>query len=411
VINFYQPQNFSRLIGAFAFLLGLALPISTAADNIFAGVIVVAWLLSGDWTGKFERLRRNPGALIAGTLLLLALAGLFWSPGSLKDNLKYFEKYASILLLLCLATLPIALVDRRRAMLGFALGVVVTAVASYGFGLGVLPGEWFPGKLQDDPSPFKLHITHGFFVALGAFVLFLRAFEEEQKALRLGYWVLAILVALNALYVQGRTGHLVLATLLAYWFAQRFRWRGVAFFVVAIGLAVIVALQFPESRLTSRIMLAINEVQAWYGGSQEATSLGVRMQWAVNSLKIIGEHPWFGVGTGGFAAAYREVATEGMQLTNNPHNQYFLTAAQLGLPGLALLLAMFAAFWRQSAFLTGNEQLLARGLLLAYLVGNVFNSFLYDHSEARLFAWSIGLLFCLGSVRSAGLLVDGVSPR
>ncbi len=37
-----------------AILLGVSLPISTAADNILLLVIVVAWLLSGKWSGKWE---------------------------------------------------------------------------------------------------------------------------------------------------------------------------------------------------------------------------------------------------------------------------------------------------------------------------------------------------------------------
>lgn len=399
--NRLQTKYGSRLTISAAFLLGFALPISTAADNIFALLIFGVWLLSGNWRNKFERLRGNSGALFAGALFLLAAAGMLWSPGITKESLKYFEKYASLLLLLCLVSLPMRLDERKHAILGFGGGVVVTFVLSYALGLGLFPETWFPSVPRDDPSPFKLHITHGFFVAIGAYIFFLRATEAESRAGRWCYSLLALLAAGNALYVQGRTGHLTLIVLSGYWFVSRFRWRGVALSLLGAGFAVVVSLQFPESRVTSRAMEALNDIQAWHGGSSEMTSMGVRMQWAVNSVKIIREHPWFGVGTGGFEEAYRLIAAEGSLLTKNPHNQYLLTSAQLGGAGLMLLLAMFLGFWLQSRQLQGSERLLARGILLAYLAANLFNSFFYDHSEARFFAWSLGLLFCGVGVRAS----------
>ena len=54
---------------------------------------------------------------------------------------------------------------------------------------------------------------------------------------------------------------------------------------------------------------------------------------------------------------------------------------------------MFVVLWRMARRLPFPEQVLARGLVLAYLAGNLFNSFLFDHTEKLLFAWAIGLLF------------------
>ena len=120
----------------------------------------------------------------------------------------------------------------------------------------------------------------------------------------------------------------------------------------------------------------------------------VRMQFATTSLSLISAHPLLGVGTGGFEVAYRAAMPEGNVVANNPHNQYLLTTVQLGLIGLLVLLALFSVLWRVSGHFEFTDRLLAHGVLLAYLVGNLFNSFLYDHSEALFFAWAIGLIFC-----------------
>lgn len=407
-----EPGKISRssaIIGWLAFFLGFSLPLSTALDNLFYWAIIVIWLLAGDWQEKLRRLRQNPAALVIGLLLLLALAGITWSSVGARESMEYFGKYAALILALCLISLPLDIAMRRRAFLGFCLAIGVTFVTSYAFRLGLLPGHWFPKALPDNPAVFKLHITHGFFMAIGAYILLIGALQAQALRLRWGLGIAAAFAAANVFIVQGRTGYIVLATLLTYLFVHRFRWRGAVAALVLFVLGGIVAQQFPDSALTSRVTQALTEMRSWESGRPDDTSMGLRMQWAATSLQIIKDHPLFGVGTGGFAHAYRAASPEGLIATTNPHNQYLLTAAQLGLAGLLVLLALFWTLWRLSKGLDAPERLLARGLLLAYAVGSLFNSLLFDHAEVRFFAWSMGLLFCgatwqlrLGKRRDAG---------
>lgn len=398
-MTYKNSGRFGAIAGWMAFLLGFFLPISTAADNIAFGAIFVVWLISADWAGKYSRLRQNPAALAVAALLLFSALGLAWGPGSLKEGLRYFEKYAGLLLALMLMTFPLEITIRRRAFLGFALAVVVTFVVSFGFRVGWVPGSWFPGRAPENPAMFKAHITHGFFMAIGAYVMWVNAWTESDKRWRLAFGIASALAALNSLIVQGRTGYVVLASLVAYLFIQRFRWRGLAIFLFVVTAVGLVLTQFPKSALTSRVTLAVEEISAWEDGRPNSSSMGLRIQFAVTSLRILAEHPLTGVGTGGFEQAYRAASAEGVQVTVNPHNQYLLTAVQLGIPGLALLLLLFAILWHKTGGLASQDQLMARGILIAYIVGSLFNSFLYDHSEARFFAWAIGLLFCDATLR------------
>lgn len=379
-----------------AFLVGFGLPISTAMDNIAAGLFLVTWLATGDWRARWQRLRDNPATLALGALLALAALGTLWSIGSGKETLRYFEKYAALVLALCLFTVPFDRALRQTALRGFSCAVVFTALVSFGFKFGIVPANWFPERLPSNPSVFKLHITHGFFVAIGAYFLLIEAMNATDRRWRIGFGLAALLAAANALVIEGRTGYLVLAALLAYLFIQRFRWRGaVASLVLLVG-AVLIAQQFPESAVMRRMATGMAEVKVWQQGGKidESSSMGVRMQFAATSLGLIAERPLLGVGTGGFEVAYRAVTPEGNVVTNNPHNQYLLTTVQFGLAGLLVLLGMFAVLWRMSSRFDFSDRLLAQGVLLAYLVGNLFNSFLYDHSETRFFSWAVGLMFC-----------------
>ncbi|MFH1661016.1 MAG: O-antigen ligase family protein [Pseudomonadota bacterium] len=389
-------ENKVRILAWLAFLVGFGLPISTAFDNLAAGALLLGWAVTGNWKQRWQRLRSNPASYAVGCLLLLAAVGMAWSQGGPKENLRYFEKYAALFLTLCLFTLPFDRSLRQMALRGFACAAFVTAIVSFGFKFGIVPPSWFPQRLPSNPAVFKLHITHGFFVAIGGYFLMIEAMNSTDRRWRFGFGLAALLTAGNALVIEGRTGYVVLAALFAYLFIQRFRWRGAVVSVLLLATAVLVAQQFPDSAAMRRMATGVEELKAWQRGEkvEESSSMGVRMQFATTSLNLISAHPLLGVGTGGFEVAYRAVTPEGNVFTNNPHNQYLLTTVQLGLVGLVVLLALFIVLWRVSGHFDFTDRLLARGVLLAYLVGNLFNSFLYDHSEARFFAWAVGLIFC-----------------
>ena len=401
-------------VGWLALALGFSLPISTALDNVLFAAIMALWLAAGDWRAKLARLRASPPALAILLLLALTAAGMMWGGGSGSERWRYFGKYANLLLALCLLTLPLARPLRLRAFAGFGLAILVTVTWSYGIYSGLVPDQWIPAdQVRENPVVFKAQITHGFFVAVGCFVFVVGALHARHQRWRWLLYIGAAVAAGNVLITHGRTGYLVLAVLAAYLFIERFRWRGALLSGVAIATMALTAQQFPESAVMARVTKGIGEVQRWEYGREDSTSMGERLQFAATSLRIIADHPVIGVGTGGFEDAYRDkIADTQARVSNNPHNQYLLTTVQLGVHGLLALLAVFGILWHTSRNLPPPERTLARGLLLAYMVGNLFNSFHYDHAEALFFAWSMGLLFCgTRSTDTAGPPDARLSPR
>jgi O-antigen ligase len=395
-------------------LLGLSLPISTAIDNLLLFVILLGWLLCGDWQNKWANLRTNLLSWVLLAFLLLVALGTTWGYGNAAERLHYFGKYAVLLLPLALIALPLADEQKRHAAVAFGVGILLTLALSYAVWAGVDLPDWLSRNNDaSNPVVFKLHITHSFFVALGAFMFFVGALHARDRRWRWGLGLAAALAVVNLLLVQGRTGQLVLLVLTGYLFIQRFRWRGVIVAGAVIVGAGIVVSQVPDIPVLAKYSVGMKEIQNWEYGSMDQSSMGLRMQYAATSLRIIAEHPLIGVGTGGFEHAYgQQVAGTAAQASSNPHNQYLLTTAQLGIPGLILLLAMFVVLWRTAQRLPLVEQMMARGLVLAYLIGNLFNSFLLDHAEKLLFAWAIGLLFSglpAGSKKRRPVVKSGVS--
>jgi O-antigen ligase len=371
--------------------LGASIPISVVLDNLLFVLVLLAWLAGGGLREKIIGLRANPAALAALAFLGLLLLGMTWGPGSSREGWHYIGKYKDLVLVAAISGLLLSERDRYLALAAFLAVMALSLVLSYAM--------WFdlwelPLRVKHDPAVFKWRITHGVLMALAAFLAAVQAMRASAPRWRVFYATGALLAAFNVLFmVQARTGHLVLAVLGLYFCAAHWRWRGIM--VAAAAAAVVLgAAHRADTALFDRIAEVAIELRAWAPGRADATSTGLRMHYYNTTAAIVREHPVFGVGTGGFVSAYRE-KIRGTKLpeSSNPHNQYLLTAAQLGAIGLAALIAMFGVMWWQAGRLEPAARIAARGLVLTIAVGSLLNSFLLDHTEGLLFAWMAGVLF------------------
>jgi O-antigen ligase len=376
-----------------AIALGASIPISVALDNVLFVLVLLAWCAGGGVREKVIGLRDNPAALAALAFLGLLLLGMSWGPGSPRDGWHYVGKYKDLVLVAALSGLFLSYRDKELAVGAFLVAMAITLVLSYAIWLGVLPMEEPPNRGRANPAVFKLHITHGILMALAAFLAANRALSASEPRWRTVYGAGAVLGGLNVFMVQGRTGYLVFGVLALYFCAAHWRRRGVLLAALAATIGGTFAL-VAEAPLLGRIALVAPEYEEWQAGRAGDTSTGLRMNYYKTTAAIVRDHPLLGVGTGGFVPAYREkIRGTNLPESNNPHNQYLLTAAQLGAVGLLALIAMFAIMWWQAGRMEPPARIAARGLVLTIAVGSLLNSFLIDHAEGLLFAWMAGVLF------------------
>lgn len=387
-----------------ALALGLSIPISTALDNVVVPLLVLFWLASGGFAGKWALVRRNPVALLAILLFAWLLAGMSYAAVPFGERLDMLGKYRELLLIPVLATLFRTPRERRMALAFFAAAMGVTLLASYGIALRIVPPLAVAEATPENPVVFKLQITHNFFMALAAFLFAVWALGAATPAKRALLWAGALLAAANILFmVQGRTGYVVLAVLIALLFFEKLRWKGMAAAAALLGVLFAGAYAFSDS-FKSRIDLAVQEAAAWRPEEAQSSSIGWRLEYLTNSVAVFVQHPILGVGTGGFHQAYAEqVAGTEKERTHNPHNEYLMIAVQVGLPGLVLLLLLFGTQLRLAAELPdATDRILARGVVLAVAIGCLFNSLLLDHAEGLFYAWASGILFSALEQRPPG---------
>lgn len=380
-----------------AIALAVSIPVSTALDNVFLAVTLAAWALSGRIVETIKLTLKNK-VLWCPIILFGALAlGTLYGATPLREAFSHLWKYADLLFIPLFALAFRESDTRVKALHAFAITLAVIIVLSCLLRLGILPR--LPLFASDGVSPtvFKLKVTHSFLVAFSAFLFAWLGRNTANPRLRLVWYGFALLAAINVLFVvKGATGYVVLIALFLLWGAERISQRN-AKRAILLMAGIATALILIPSPFQERLKLTQKEIQLWRADTPAAisTSAGLRMEFYKNTLDIIAADPLTGVGTGGFPQAYaQQVKYSDRFQTHNPHNEFLNVAAQIGIIGMLVLMAMFWLQWRSAPKLaTPMEQSLARALVLTLVCGCMVNSLLLDHTEGLFYAWLSGLLY------------------
>jgi hypothetical protein len=343
---------------------------------------------------EVRRELREPAGGLPVLLWLLALAGMLWA------NVPWSDRYGGLEGFHKLLVIPLLLAQFRRSergmyvVYGFAASCTALLVASWGLMvLWKLHGVYVPGKLPG--LLVKDYIAQSSEFLVCAFALLGFAAERWRKGdmrFAVGALVLACLFLANIFYIApGRTAIVIMPPLLVIFGFYYFGWRGVGAAVIAGG--VLAAAAWAASPLLrARIVASFSEVQAYETQNAESSS-AIRLELWKKSLGIIAAAPVLGHGTGSIADQFGRGPQGGVfgQLADNPHNQVFAVAIQLGLLGTAVLATMWLA---HLALFRGGGLVAWMGIVM--VVQNIasapFNSHLFDSFHGWLYAFGVGVL-------------------
>jgi O-antigen ligase len=376
-----------------------ALPLSTAATNLFAVFGFLGWALSGQWTPALRAIAAQPAAWLGCLLFALLALGVAWSLAPLGQAADALLKYRELLLFGVVLFVFADARWRARLLGAFFAGTLVLLALSYAVYLGLLTYVDERGfSSAENAVLLKNAITHGLIMSLlayGAAVLAVRRNDWQRWALAL----VSLLAAANVwLAVQGRTGYIVLTALILWFAYSGWRWKGLVAAVAALALLLGAAYHWAPVFQT-RVTQAAQEARDYrFQAHPGETSIGSRLHFWKRSAEWLSAHPILSAGTGGWGEAFY-AATEGDDAfmhnrdRNHPHNEYVHLAVQLGPLGAALFAAMLAVAFRRARRLQGEHAALAQGLVLAFAIGSLFNDLLFDTTEGHLWALLGGALF------------------
>jgi O-antigen ligase len=388
-------------------LLFFFLPISTAGSNIaFALAILLAlFFLSLDWKdSKFTYLNKQP-FLIYCLFFCYLLVSVFLVGSSSAGIFDGLRKYREIIFMPFLAFFISYQKNLTHvAIRAFLIAMGVTLLFSY---LRCFDDitlfrhlnlETLLAKLGDknNPTIFKFHITHNFFMAFATLLwaYFTIYFWQTRRVLAASLGLICLLGLFNIFFmIQGRIGYLVIFVALLYFFIDKYRVKGFLVGMMILCFATLFLYNF-SNNFHSRINVGLSDLFWWNLSIPNETSVGLRAEFIYQSLKIAKEHLFFGVGIGNFGQAYADNTLGfGFTQSKNPHNQYILFLIETGVIGLGAFLYLNYICWNCSKHLSLFWMHATRIVLLSYGVGNLFNSFLFDSAESLFFSAFMALAF------------------
>jgi (heptosyl)LPS beta-1,4-glucosyltransferase len=162
--------------------------------------------------------------------------------------------------------------------------------------------------------------------------------------------ILAAILGLVASFLSGSRGGWIalpgLATVLIWHAWHRIaRWQVTAATFAFVALAI-TAYAVPQTGVRDRIAEAQFEIENYFATGEANTSVGARLEMWRTAWMIFREHPWLGVGMGGYAREKADLIEQGIvdpAITqfNHPHNEYLAALATRGVVGFASLLLLF----------------------------------------------------------------------
>ncbi len=395
-----QPQE--KIDQAAKVMLVLSLfwmPISTAATNVFMGLTLIAWLLSGGFRARWDALRGNLFAYATLALFLMMCGGSLWSTGTREDILFQLHKYAKLLFMLPAITLMQEEKWRNRGLAAFGIAMLITltlSLTSVVWPLSIVKGT--ADGTSNNHYVFRDYIAQNLMMSFFALVVATKWQFESVKARQIIWLAFALLSLIDILFfVQGRTGYVSLAFNAAIFivFLSSARQRIMALLICV--MLTLLAFQH-SSHLKSRINSAITEYQEQ--DEKKLSSVGQRLEFMKKGAYLIQERPVFGFGTGSYQKEFCRVAdTREWCIAGgfHPHNQFIAFGVQLGLVGiLAYLMYLGIAVW-QALKLENGSRILGVGIIATLLADSIFHAPLFLVAEAAFFILILPLFMAIGT--------------
>ncbi|MFD2512657.1 O-antigen ligase family protein [Pontibacter locisalis] len=368
-------------------LIAATLALSLALNNILIILLVIIWLLEGNWSAKWNNLKQNKWALIVIAFYALHILGLSYTT-DLKAGLFDVEKKLPLLLfpLVLGSTIFSKEIAYKKVAQYFTAGCFLAAIyclahALFRFWNNIPTQQSVYGGFEATQAfrkqnggtshiwdyityteltlPLKIHPTYfAMYVAFISLYLILGLIQKKrvQLSFAASKTCVLLLLAFFVVFLFLLSSRIILIvfiistiTIPIVFFhrkASKLKLATAAFlFLLTLGF---IASTVPviRHRFTSDIILftANNEHNKLPG-----TGMFARLQYWSAATYTLAKNPVAGVGTGDAQSAldsYYIKHNYTSAIGYNAHNQYLQTGAMLGVPGILNLFLIFVImFW------------------------------------------------------------------
>jgi len=358
----------------------LLIPFSTFITTVASLIIAILYLALQKYKLIKVTIKNSPPALWAILLFGTLFVSVFYSTATHANALSTLSKYRELLLLIILPPFLAAEQENNRCQSFITLSLFISLIFSYLNYFHILPSNL---------TIFKGRITYSIFISfLGFYCLHQLAQNDKPRKI----WAIATALVLFNLFVvcDGRTGQVIFLALCGLFFFQVSSFKtAVISASLAIGLLIAFVFYAPSS---ARYIEGINESINFYQNYSDTdnTSMGLRLRFWSNTFDIIKQSIWIGHGVGGLPVAFKNTFPN-LPILFNPHNEFLLITAQIGVVGLAIFIAFLTSLFKASERLPLQQRHLLQGVTCSLIICCLFNSPILDHTEGHWFMSLIAL--------------------
>jgi O-antigen ligase len=402
-------------------LAAFFLPLGTAPMKLFLWAGVLAGL---------PTVLRNitlvlKSSVAAWSLLLFVwiLLSQLWTIGAAQETFEFLSRYARFGLICLLAGI---LVGHCRAGAGnlirfeprygqvpsfnlfeaFIWGALAAALITWATWLGIPQGlagvaddqrvllgpangqAWISFGTKFEPNFAYTHIAASAFLVFAANLVLVTWNQGKRRTVQVAA---ALFLATPVLFMQSRTGYLLLGVSVCFWVWRVFSLRGLRTGLVSLAGVSLIAIMAISTlpNLKTRLLEAVSDVQYFSQTRQyQDRSQAIRLQfWSVAVSQAL-QSPsdfLFGSGVGSYSSRYQTMTGQSVpEPSGQPHNEYLALLSQTGLVGLVLFVGLLAAALRATVRHAGLAI-----LPILLVVDALFNSVIWNMEEGH---WAL-LLF------------------
>jgi len=393
-----------RLAAIYCVAVAVSLPIALVnLSKLLALMTALTLLVASPPDRQALAVHRLWPMRLIGAAFLLFWISASWSTGKTSEIFKSVSQHGNLLIVPILYYLVRNRKEASMALSIFFVGQLMMALSTCALYLHI-PLPW---KLTDEGQPYAVFSSYLDQPIMTAVFAALAWHLRELLPQRGRNWYAAsiICLALGVIFFVfiGRTGHLValsLLTLAAFWeMPRRFRPAIVIFPIIISVLAVSFS-----PKVAERFITAKSEIQAAIDRGNvttDMTSTGVRLNFWANSIRAIEDSPWIGHGAGSWNSQYnaiqKKIAGDSfVEVSGNSHQEYLFWGVELGLPGIALLLAILFSFFRLAGSMEESSRRATQSVTVAIFIACLFNCALFDAYIGDYLCIALAFVVCYG---------------
>ena len=376
-------------------LLFFSLPLGTAPPMLAAAITFVVWLFSKKALSVKDIFKQKwlwPVVLA----ILLPWIGLAYSPEKTL-GLDYAMKTKYWVFTFIVAGLFVHSGRTDILIKSFISGIFINALAAI---------FQYAGFLQmikkGHPGLGVVHTAASAYIVIGLIMSAMYFGREKRIPWKAGWLIIITVLLFHLAIMNGRAGYI--SFIFAGPLIAGYMMRGVSVFKKGVACCILIIALFFSPTVQNRIENTINNIK----NNREEIIKG---DWIQNDMKklprfyiydsavrMIMEHPFTGVGTGGLK---HYTASKGHAVVH-PHNNLLYMGVSFGITGIALCLWLFwnmlKTSWKYRDTQTGCF-IMAIGLVI--FIAGMFDTLIINSGTSILFCLGYGLLHQLGKEEHA----------